>query len=658
MPARASSGVPPASDRWSSFDISSRSCASSASSWPSRRTGAPAISRLTGRGSANTARSSAPAAAGGTISVNCAMRSSKPRGRRKPYSPVRPRHTPPDGPAGPRPLPGRAGSAPSRRGSFEFPERRDGGGHAPPGGRRGLTANSQERSGRGDPDGRAFGHDHDRSARPDQAVRAADGGGRPVVHRRTRTRDRLPGPERRREVHHDADDPGAHAAHERFGAGGRPGVRAAARPPHRGGRPARRRGPPPRPAGCGPPARDRAEQRHPARPRRRGAADGRPGEGRPPQGGRVLARDAAAARHRGRAARRPPHPHLRRAGERPRPGGHPLDPRPDAQPGRRGARGAVLQPPDERDGPHRRPPDRHRPRAAPRRHGHARVRPGQGRGRRPRPRRGAGRAGRQAHRRRRRGARGRGSVAPRVRPARRRDRPARSLPRHRAQRADPADPVAGGRLHGDDEGPRRLRGGRARGRRAERSGGVSTRTAAKAPAAPPVPRPVTDRDSVRFGDLLRSEWVKFRSLRSLWWTLLAMVTLSVTVTLLVSSGEPADYAALSAEERREWDPTGLSLTSFFVGQLAVCLLGVLTVTSEYATGTIRTSLAAMPRRGRLLAAKTLVLAGVALAAGQVTSFACFLTGQAMIGRRDGTPTASLADPGVPGAVIGIGLYLA
>src|SRR5690606_2614856 len=94
MPARASSGVPPASDRWSSFDISSRSCASSASSWPSRRTGAPAISRLTGRGSANTARSSAPAAAGGTISVNCAMRSSKPRGRRKPYSPVRRRHTP------------------------------------------------------------------------------------------------------------------------------------------------------------------------------------------------------------------------------------------------------------------------------------------------------------------------------------------------------------------------------------------------------------------------------------------------------------------------------------------------------------------------------------------------------------------------------------
>lgn len=187
---------------------------------------------------------------------------------------------------------------------------------------------------------------------------------------------------------------------------------------------------------------------------------------------------------------------------------------------------------------------------------------------------------------------------------------------------------------------------------------MSTRTAAKAPAAPPVPRPVTDRDSVRFGDLLRSEWVKFRSLRSLWWTLLAMVTLSVTVTLLVSSGEPADYAALSAEERREWDPTGLSLTSFFVGQLAVCLLGVLTVTSEYATGTIRTSLAAMPRRGRLLAAKTLVLAGVALAAGQVTSFACFLTGQAMIGRRDGTPTASLADPGAPGAVIGIGLYLA
>ena len=166
------------------------------------------------------------------------------------------------------------------------------------------------------------------------------------------------------------------------------------------------------------------------------------------------------------------------------------------------------------------------------------------------------------------------------------------------------------------------------------------------------------RSRVRFTDLLRSEWTKFRSLRSIWWTLLAMLLLSVAVTLLISTGDDAKYGELSAEDRRAWDPTGLSLQSFFMGQLVVSVLGVLVVTSEYATGMIRTSLAAMPRRGRLLAAKTLVFLAAALVVGQVTAFLCFLIGQATIGRQDGVPTASLGDDGVLGAVFGTGLYLA
>ncbi|WBQ02781.1 ABC transporter permease [Kribbella sp. CA-293567] len=168
----------------------------------------------------------------------------------------------------------------------------------------------------------------------------------------------------------------------------------------------------------------------------------------------------------------------------------------------------------------------------------------------------------------------------------------------------------------------------------------------------------TTRTSVHFSDLLRSEWTKFRSLRSTWWALLAMVVLSTGVSLLVGSSAGAQYGELSPAERLTWDPTALSLNSFFLGQLCISVLGILVVTSEYATGMIRTSLAAMPRRGTLLAAKTLVFAGVALVAGQLTTFLAFLAGQAMIGRSGEVPQASLGDPGVLVAVTGTGLYLA
>ena len=117
------------------------------------------------------------------------------------------------------------------------------------------------------------------------------------------------------------------------------------------------------------------------------------------------------------------------------------------------------------------------------------------------------------------------------------------------------------------------------------------------------------RSQVRFTDLLRSEWTKLRSLPSVWWTLLAMVVLSTTVTLLVTSGDEATYSGLSPEDKLAWDPTALSLNSFFLAQLCVSVLGILVVTSEYATGTIRTSLSAMPRRGSVAGGKDLGLRG-------------------------------------------------
>lgn len=156
---------------------------------------------------------------------------------------------------------------------------------------------------------------------------------------------------------------------------------------------------------------------------------------------------------------------------------------------------------------------------------------------------------------------------------------------------------------------------------------------------------------------LRAEWIKLRSLRSTWYTVASLFAAGLGITALATASASAEYAKATAAERAAWDPTGLSLKSFIVAQLIIGVLGVLVVTSEYATGLIQTSLTATPRRSRLLAAKVVLAAAVAVVAGQVLMFAAFLIGQGFLaGQR--LPHVSLGDPGALRAVVGGGLYLA
>jgi ABC-type transport system involved in multi-copper enzyme maturation permease subunit len=151
-------------------------------------------------------------------------------------------------------------------------------------------------------------------------------------------------------------------------------------------------------------------------------------------------------------------------------------------------------------------------------------------------------------------------------------------------------------------------------------------------------------------NLLRSEWTKFRSLRSTW--------LTVAVTLVLGVGVGALSASAQAREAGDgWDPTAASLTCIIVAQLAIGVLGVLVMSAEYATGTIQPTVVAAPRRGRLLAAKVTVLSAMAVLLGQVIGFVSFFVGQAMIAGV-GAPHATLDQPGVLRAVVGGGLYLA
>jgi ABC-2 type transport system permease protein len=158
-----------------------------------------------------------------------------------------------------------------------------------------------------------------------------------------------------------------------------------------------------------------------------------------------------------------------------------------------------------------------------------------------------------------------------------------------------------------------------------------------------------------FGDVLRSEWTKLRSLRSTFWALTVTVVLGIGLGAAISAAAAYGYAKSSVSSKLSWDPTGVSLAGVAVASLAIAVLGVLFISSEYSSGMIRTSLIAVPKRGRVLAAKSLVFAAVTFVVGEATSFTAFVLGQALISGH--APHAALGDPGVARAVVGAGLYL-
>ena len=159
-----------------------------------------------------------------------------------------------------------------------------------------------------------------------------------------------------------------------------------------------------------------------------------------------------------------------------------------------------------------------------------------------------------------------------------------------------------------------------------------------------------------FGDVLRSEWTKL-ALRP--------------VDVLGPDRQPWSWASASGQpsaprpptatprssvsDKLSWDPASVSTSGLAIAQLAIAVLGVLYISSEYSTGMIRTSLTAVPKRGRVLAAKSLVYAAVTFIVGEVISFVAFFLGQALINGH--APRAALGDPGVARAVVGAGLYL-
>ena len=179
---------------------------------------------------------------------------------------------------------------------------------------------------------------------------------------------------------------------------------------------------------------------------------------------------------------------------------------------------------------------------------------------------------------------------------------------------------------------------------------MTSLTATDTPAARSASTPAPSL-AIRALDLVASEWIKFRSVRSSFWSLLVAVVTPIGASALVAFA----FANAPASAGAPPDPLLPEVLSLEYAVIAVSVMGVLAFSAEYSTGLIRTTFTAAPRRRAVLAAKAVVLGAVTLAAGELVAFTSFFLVQAILaGHHQGV---SLSRPGVAGAVLAAGLLL-
>lgn len=156
--------------------------------------------------------------------------------------------------------------------------------------------------------------------------------------------------------------------------------------------------------------------------------------------------------------------------------------------------------------------------------------------------------------------------------------------------------------------------------------------------------------------VLGSEWTKLASVRSTYLSMALAIVVAVAGGMFGAHGAANEWATMSAARRADFDPVNISYDGLAFAQIAFGVLGVLAITTEYATGMIRTTFTATPRRHRVLVGKAITVGGIALALGETFSFVTFLLAQPFM--RAQHLDVALTDHGVLRAVAGAGLYLA
>ena len=175
--------------------------------------------------------------------------------------------------------------------------------------------------------------------------------------------------------------------------------------------------------------------------------------------------------------------------------------------------------------------------------------------------------------------------------------------------------------------------------------------------AQPVHVPRLDvKGRVAFQRVLLSEWTKLRSVRSTKWSLFAGFLLTIAFPVIFSFATRSHWGSMSPSERAGRHPLDIALAGVNVAQLAVAVLGVLLISAEYSTGSIRSTFTAVPKRLPVLWAKLIDFAAVSFALILPAVLISFFATQAIL---DSIPQLhmSFSQPGVARAVICGAVYV-
>ena len=180
-----------------------------------------------------------------------------------------------------------------------------------------------------------------------------------------------------------------------------------------------------------------------------------------------------------------------------------------------------------------------------------------------------------------------------------------------------------------------------------------------APALPPVA--AATGSGLSFLGIMRSEWIKLRSLRSTVWSFVLLIVLGIAVAALMSIASAVQLGGVGLSMQIPAGDQALILLSsatsgVFLGQMIVAILGVISITGEYSTGMIKSTLTAVPRRLPALAAKAIVMFLATFVVGLVSAVTSF--GVASLLLLGEGLSANLFDPIVLVPLLASALYLA
>ena len=177
---------------------------------------------------------------------------------------------------------------------------------------------------------------------------------------------------------------------------------------------------------------------------------------------------------------------------------------------------------------------------------------------------------------------------------------------------------------------------------------------------------------VRLLAQVRAEWIKMRSIRSTWVCLLLIFIIGVGLSVVISIVSASAWKSGGAD-RLQYDPVRTAQAGVLVAQFIVGVLGALSITGEYSSGLVRTTLTSVTHRWNVLVAKVLVVGGVLFVVGELTAFASYFVSRVMLlshgGRVVATdsplhqdvskyiPVLNLSSPGVLRATMLAGVYL-